>query len=336
MTPERPTCREQDAITDAAAYWCMRLHAPDCSTLERQAFARWLDEDPRHAVEYRAMEQIWHTTDLLPRTPFVLEPDPIEPRGRLGATPLRRLATAAVIGLLGLPSAAWLGWEQGWVPNAYQHLESTDQVRSVQLSDGSQVQLNLDTELRFFNFKDQRRVALVKGEAFFEVRHDSAHPFIVRAGNGQTRVTGTGFNVWKYQDQVTVTLVEGSVQVSHDGGTGGHRLDPGMQAHYQAGDFEPQLSQTADNGNSLAWRTGHLVLDNLTLAEALPSINRYLARPLRLADRTVGQIRISGTYSTRDIEGLVRTLPKVLPVYLTRSQDGSTVLNRISPAPSRG
>ncbi len=336
MTPDRPTCSAQDAITDAAAYWCMRLHAPDCSTLERQAFARWLEEDPRHGVEYRAMEQIWHTTDLLPRTPIVLEPDPVEPRRRLGATSLRRLATAAMIGVLGLPLAAWIGWEQGWVPNGYQHLQSTDHVRSMRLSDGSQVELNLDSELRFFNFKDQRRVALVKGEAFFEVRHDSAHPFIVRAGSGQTRVTGTRFNVWKYQDQVRVTLVEGSVLVSSDGDTGGYRLGPGMQAHYQTGDVEPQLSQTEDNGDSLAWRNGRLVLDDLTLAEALPSINRYLAKPLRLADRNVGQIRISGTYSTHDVEGLVRTLPKVLPVYLTRSQDGSTVLNRISPAPSRG
>jgi transmembrane sensor len=106
--------------------------------------------------------------------------------------------------------------------------------------------------------------------------HDSSHPFIVRAGNGQTRVTGTQFNVWKYEDQVKVTLVEGSVLVSNDGNAGGYRLGPGMQASYHTGDFEPQLSQSDDSGNSLAWRSGKLVLDNLSLEQALPVINRYL------------------------------------------------------------
>lgn len=168
------------------------------------------------------------------------------------------------------------------------------------------------------------------------MQHDSSHPFIVHAGRGQTRVTGTQFNVWKYQDQVKVTLVEGSVLVSSDGTTGGYRLGPGMQASYHKGDFEPQLEQSDDYGNSLAWRSGKLVLDNLSLEQALPVINRYLDAPLQLADASTGRIRISGIYNTREVARLVNNLPKVLPIYLTRSKDGSTVLNRISPPPDKG
>ncbi len=158
----------------------------------------------------------------------------------------------------------------------------------------------------------------------------------MHAGRGQTRVTGTQFNVWKYQDQVKVTLVEGSVLVSSDGSAGGYRLGPGMQASYHKGDFEPQLEQSDDYGNSLAWRDGKLVLDNLSLEQALPIINRYLDAPLLLADASTGRIRISGIYNTREVGRLVNNLPKVLPVYLTRSKDGSTVLNRISPPPDKG
>ncbi|MGK9522743.1 FecR domain-containing protein, partial [Salmonella enterica subsp. enterica] len=82
------------------------------------------------------------------------------------------------------------------------------------------------------NYKDQRRVTLKKGEAFFNVAHDSRHPFIVRAGEGQVRVTGTQFNVWKYEDQVRVMLLEGSVQVSSDQAHASVALSPGMQASY--------------------------------------------------------------------------------------------------------
>ncbi|MDZ3992357.1 FecR family protein [Pseudomonas sp. Teo4] len=324
-----------DAITDAAAHWCMRLHADDCTPAEREAFARWLAADARHAEEYQAMLEIWDTADLLPRTATVVEFNPA-PSPTRRAYQWRPLASAAAIALAVLPLAGWIGWEQGWLPNQYQHFEASDRMQTVQLSDGSQVDLNLNTELTYLNYKDQRRVNLKRGEAFFKVKHDSAHPFIVHAGRGQTRVTGTQFNVWKYQDEVKVTLVEGSVLVSSDGSDGGYRLGPGMQASYHTGDFEPQLVQSNDYGNALAWRSGKLILDNLSLDQALPVINRYLEAPLLLADASTGRIRISGIYNTREVGRLVDNLPKVLPVYLTRSKDGSTVLNRISPPPSEG
>ncbi|QHG64602.1 FecR family protein [Pseudomonas putida] len=335
MNQDRLNPSPDEAITDAAAHWCMRLHADDCTQVEREAFARWLAADPRHAEEYQAMLEIWQTADLLPRTATVIDFNP-PARHAPRARNWRPLASAAALVLLALPLAGWVGWEQGWVPNHYQHFEAGNDTRTVQLSDGSTVELNLHTELTYLNYKDQRQVTLKRGEAFFKVQHDSSHPFIVRAGRGQTRVTGTQFNVWKYQDQVKVTLVQGSVLVSSDGGAGGYRLGPGMQASYHTGDFEPQLAENDDYDNSLAWRNGKLVLDNLSLEQALPVINRYLDAPLLLADPGTGRIRISGIYNTREVERLVDNLPKVLPIYLTRSKDGSTVLNSISPPPDKG
>ncbi|WP_028633846.1 FecR family protein [Pseudomonas parafulva] len=334
MNQDLPNKRPDDAITDAAAHWCMRLHADDCQAAEREAFAHWLAADPRHAVEYQAMLEIWETADLLPRSQEVAA-SPNRSGRPARVRRWRTQACAAAIALAVLPLAGWMGWEQGWLPNHYQHLEAGDHMQTVQLSDGSTVQLNLNTELTYLNFKDQRQVTLKRGEAFFSVQHDTSHPFIVRAGNGQTRVTGTQFNVWKYQDHVKVTLVEGSVLVSSDG-SGGYRLGPGMQANYRQGDFEPQLEQPDDFANTLAWRSGKLVLDSISLEQALPMINRYLDKPLRLADAGTGHIRISGVYNTREVGQLVNNLPKVLPVYLTRSKDGSTVLNRISPPPRKG
>ncbi len=332
MNQDRPTIHTDDSMADAAAHWCMRLHEGDCTTAEREAFAQWLAADPRHAEEYQAMLDIWYTADLLPRPVQANgHPAPVRRSGRRW----RAQAYAAVIALAALPLVGWIGWEQGWVPNRYQHVETTDHMQTVQLSDGSTVQLNLNTDLTYLNFKHQRRVTLKRGEAFFTVHHDSSHPFVVRAGNGQTRVTGTRFNVWKYQDRVKVTLVEGSVLVSSEGNAG-YRLGPGMQATYRKGDYEPQLLENSNFADALAWRSGKLVLDNLSLEQALPVINRYLDAPLRLADASTGRIRISGVYNTREVEGLVNNLPKVLPVYLTRSKDGSTVLNRISPPPGKG
>jgi transmembrane sensor len=331
MTDKSLSEAEYDAITDAAAHWCMRLHASDCTTAERRAFEQWHDAHPLHAFEYAAMLEIWDVADHLPRS----EPSP----ARVRLQPRRRssnYAVAAAIGLLALPLAAFTGWEAGWLPSSYKHYETENSLRQVTLDDGSQVELNLGTELVYSNYKDQRRVTLKKGEAFFNVSHDPQHPFIVRAGDGQVRVTGTQFNVWKYEDHVRVMLLQGSVLVSSDDAHSGLRLSPGMQASYNHGDASPLAQPIAPGDTALAWRDGKLILDNLALADALPLINRYLSKPVMLADADTGAIRIGGIYNINEVSNLVPSLPKVLPVYLTQNQDGNPVLNSIPRKTPKG
>jgi transmembrane sensor len=326
MTDNPLSQAQYDAITDAAAHWCMRLHATDCSVEERLEFEQWRDAHPLHAFEYEAMLEIWDVAGDLPR------PEAVVPIARLKPqTPWRTFGIAAAVCALALPLAAYSGWSLGWLPNSYQHFEATGNVRHVTLSDGSEVELNLGSELTFSNYKDQRRVTLEKGEAFFSVSHDTRHPFVVKAAEGRIRVTGTRFNVWMYEDQVKVNLIEGSVLVSSNDDLAGDglRLGPAMQASYGHGDLIPRISQTYDNDNSLAWRSGKLVLDDLALAEALPLINRYLNKPLMVADNSTGSIRIGGIYNVKELNSLVSSLPKVLPVYLTRNKDGNPVLNSI-------
>jgi transmembrane sensor len=331
MTQDTLSEAEYDAITDAAAHWCMRLHAADCTDEERRAFEQWHAAHPLHAFEYEAMLEIWDVAEHLPRpepAPVVL---PVSQRFR----PWRQYAVAAGVCALALPLAAYTGWNLGWLPNSYQHFAATDAVRQVTLSDGSQLELNLNTDLTFSNYKNERRVTLKKGEAFFTVSHDLTHPFIVRAGEGQIRVTGTRFNVWLYEDQVRVNLIEGSVLVTSDATLPGDglRLGPSMQARYRHGDYMPQISQTYANDTALAWRSGKLVLDNLALNEALPLINRYLNNPLMLADTSTGSIRVGGVYNIKELHNLVNSLPKVLPVYLTRNKEGNPVINSLPQKP---
>ncbi|MGY4495826.1 FecR family protein [Pseudomonas sp. TE3610] len=319
-----------DAIAEAAAHWCLRLNSDDCTAQERAAFEQWVAASPEHAAEFAAMQDLWGLSAHLPRPqPDQALPTPRAPRS------VRRWAVAAAVALLGLPLAAFTGWNAGWLPDAYQHESSQGALRQVVLGDGSRVELNLNSELTYTHFKDHRQVRLSHGEAFFEVAHDAQHPFVVKAAEGRIKVTGTRFNVWKYQDQVRVTLLEGSVLVSSINADpdGGFRLSPGMQARYKAGDYEPQLSQTYAGDTSLAWRDGKLILDNLPLVDALPLINRYLEKPLVLGDDRSARIRIGGMYDTSRIRSLVTSLPKVLPIYLTRNSEGDTVLNSIPSQP---
>ncbi len=187
--------------------------------------------------------------------------------------------------------------------------------------------MNQRTTLWFANFRDRRSVTLTEGEAFFDVQHNAGHPFIVNAGTGDVTVTGTMFNVWKYREQVVVTLTEGSVKVRNKADTSEQiaYLTPGLQARYGNGEDAPQIARA--NPDALAWRDGKLVFNDLPLAEALPLINRYLDKPVLLANRDTANLHIGGIYDIRNLDEMVLALPKVLPVKLSRTADGNTVIS---------
>ncbi|MBB3104560.1 FecR family protein [Azomonas macrocytogenes] len=330
MTSRNKAPLTNDSIIDEAAHWCMRLHSGECTDQERKEFDHWLKSSPVHAREYKAMQEIWFFSERLPRKaqrPNAL-PSYQRPLTRTLCSRLRpSLAMASTI-LVTLFVGGWFGWQKDLVPNWYQHFSTSNVVQRVELVDGSQVELNLNTAFTYLNFRQHRSVTLTDGEAFFKVNKDMSRPFIVKAGKGSITVTGTQFNVWKYADQVIVTLTEGSVKVMNDadGAKQAAMLSPGMQARYASS--MPHISvQFVDTESALAWRDGKLILNNLTLVEALPLINQYLDKPVLLGDSAPVNSRIGGIYNTRNISDLVHALPRVLPISLSQNTEGNVIIN---------
>ncbi|MDL2304547.1 FecR domain-containing protein [Bacteroides sp. OttesenSCG-928-D19] len=84
------------------------------------------------------------------------------------------------------------------------------------LPDGSIVWLNIGSTLTYeTTFLRNRRITL-DGEALFEIRKDSKHPFVVSVDDVQVKVHGTRFNVEAYpsNDEIRVALLNGEVAVS--------------------------------------------------------------------------------------------------------------------------
>lgn len=83
------------------------------------------------------------------------------------------------------------------------------------LPDGSVVWINSGTKISYKAEQNTRDVYL-EGEAYFKVKHDAEHPFVVHAGNIEVKALGTEFNVLAYpgEDHVETTLIQGKVQVT--------------------------------------------------------------------------------------------------------------------------
>lgn len=295
--------------SEIAADWCVRLHFEECGEADRAEFLRWYHADPQHAAEYANMCRIWQVSERLP----VVSAPPARNR----AMPLLARAAVVVLALGGLWGA---GWSVGLLPGEVRYFAAEQSRRQVQLPDQSQVELNRLTRLIYLGYRQQRQVYLRDGEAFFDVQRDLDRPFVIGADNASVRVTGTHFNVWTAPAQTTVTVSEGAVLVSRgDGGEGrnqGAELTAGMQAEMRNGRLA-QLRRV-DPARATAWRNGKLMLDDVSLREAIPLINRYLDVPLQLDGGEVGELRVGGIYDTTELGRLVSALPQILPVKLRR------------------
>lgn len=127
---------------------------------------------------------------------------------------------------------------------------------TLQLIDGTKVHLNSGSSLTYpLHFETANRIVFLDGEAYFDVAHDPAKPFIVETKQTRIKVLGTQFNVSSdlTKTKTLTTLIKGKVEVSL--GSSHKILAPGMQAESDPQQQHIVLKQ-ADLKEILAWRDG--------------------------------------------------------------------------------
>ena len=142
----------------------------------------------------------------------------------------------------------------------------------VTLSDGTRVMLNANSTLEYpasFDDAETREVRL-KGEAHFEVTKNPHRPFVVKAGEMQTQVLGTIFDVKAYRkDAPKVTLMQGKVKVSNADTE--VEMRPGQTATLQA----DKIVVSKASSSASDWLEGDFDMDQVTLAEAMSDIGAW-------------------------------------------------------------
>ena len=142
----------------------------------------------------------------------------------------------------------------------------------VTLSDGTKVMLNANSTLEYPASFDDAEVweVRLKGEAHFEVTKNPHRPFVVRAGEMQTQVLGTIFDVKAYRkDAPKVTLMQGKVKVSNADTE--VEMRPGQTATLQA----DKIVVSKASSSASDWLEGDFDMDQVTLAEAMSDIGAW-------------------------------------------------------------
>lgn len=172
--------------------------------------------------------------------------------------------------------------------------------REISLPDGSSIWLNQNSVLSYEKDFETRKVFL-DGEAYFDVKHDSESPFMVRSGKSSTEVLGTTFNVKASNGvDVSVALFTGKVAFTAP------KMDriimaPGEQISYnnKSGSI---VRDAIDDVNILSWQTGILKFDKVGIINVVQQIEAHYDREIILVSDIDNNCTFTGNFDNIPIE----------------------------------
>lgn len=321
---------------DPVSHWEMGDAASERAAdfFARRRFGAWSDQDQNELDAWLAESALHHVAWLrlegaVARTAHLVAFDPREfgqaEHGRRASIlrprfviPLLVAASVALIAALGAPFVVqWL------TPPDRTFSTDIGGRTTLKFADGTEVELNTDTSMRFRMTTAERTVWLDKGEAWLHVAHDAAKPFTLIVGTHRVVDLGTEFVVRRDDQNVEVALLNGRAMLKTQG-TATTMLAPGDDALATSESTSVRKMTPQDLADELAWRRGMLVFRNKSLADVARELNRYNATKLVIADASIAGIRISTSLRADDYEGFVRVAEMALN--LRANREGNEIL----------
>lgn len=318
-TSDRLTGSEMGAteIDLLAADWLQRRHFWNWTDADQAALDAWLNASDKHRIAYLRQSAVWNSAErLVALRPF--ESGNGAPGG-LGSFMRRPF----VLPLLAAASIALVAfWGGSFVASLMQPPDRTDSTdvggrTLLSFADRTEIELNTDTTVRTRMTTAERTVWLEKGEAWFHVAHDAAHPFTVIVGKHRITDLGTEFLVRRGADAVDVTVMNGRASLSADGAQTA-TLIPGEEAVATPTTLSVTRKTPQELADALAWRRGELVFRHARLSEVVHEFNRYNATKLVIADPSIADETVSADIRTDEFEEFLTMAQTVLGLRVDR------------------
>lgn len=278
----------------------------------------WLEEDPRNRTEFVALGKYWNcrptekesAADSFSRAKEKIFCTRAKSRRAFGYRRLRQGVYATVFSLVTLLLAAIV--VSNAVTKEYTY-SAGDSIGKFTLPDGSNVTLNKGCILNYSEAPLRReRQASLSGEAYFDIRHDSRHPFCVHAGDARIKVLGTRFGARLSGDgSVSTALEEGSVKFVC--GKVSETLSPGETLSYSFDDGT--VTKTSGDVESfIAWKNGIVRYRSKPLSAIAEEISATYGCNV-LIDSQLKDILMSGAFfADQSLEDVLRILQSCLNV----------------------
>ena len=343
-----------------ASEWLMRLQGDSVPEADVVAWLNWCAADAENLQAFDSVERLYNQLQSLPpvdRNSFLsLANVDVRRRKaaglrqsaiRAGARRYRVAVAAIAVGLLIVGSL--FGWLH--VSSSPQTIEARDYraprgfQKAVVLADRSRLTLAGDTEVHSHFTADVRYLELRAGEAYFEVSHNRARPFVVEAGPIRVTAVGTKFNIRRASSRTIVVVTEGAVDVTtkdavtetedatsplrlgvlppnEEGVTTTVRIHEGQQAIRLATEHGLSVSNVR-SAAAIAWRDGKLEYIMEPLGSVVEDVNRYTSRPIVIGDARLSNLIFTGTIFRDHADDWVWNLQSAFPIRAEMTTDGT-------------
>ncbi len=302
--------------SDEALRWIMKLHSGTATVADRRGFQAWRAQSETHEAAAKEAESLWAEAGDLHVDPETGVARP----GRAGGGATRRNFIAGAAGFAVVGSGLWAtGALRSWTAD---YRTGTAETRAVSLPDGSRVTLNARSAIGLRFSTAGRRVALLDGQAFFEVAPDSARPFEVESGGVVTTAVGTAFDVDRNLGDggVVVSVTQHAVVVSASASglsTERIRLLEDQSVEVDAGGHIGLVTSRAASVTA-AWQTGMYIAEDRTLGSVVAALQSYHVGWLVIRGRDTAALRVNAVLNLRAPDQSLDVLANGLPIIVRR------------------
>lgn len=301
---------------------------------EKEQLDHWLDESDENRKELSNAEKIWNLSNIEDDGAFdtnkgwqKMEKRIHQPgvdsdiRKRLLYPQLIKIAASLLI-LLSI--GAFIYWISGPGQFIKVTAENKKILSPVILPDGTKVCLNVGAALKYpKKFKKDIRTVELTGEAFFDVTHDSSHPFIIQTSKAKIKVLGTSFNVAAYQtsDSVQVVVETGTVELSSKTNDNLVRLTKGNTGVYYANNNKLLKSDRSDI-NAISWKTNVIIFKNVDLLYVTKTLQKLFAQPFHFENEKLKNCRVNSDFKDVNLDSIIKTIKIVSKINIEKTSNG--------------
>lgn len=229
-----------------------------------------------------------------------------------------KFVAVSILVLISMMYVLNLSLYQGKVAETITYQTGASEIKSIELNDGSEIQLNENSTITIASGSGGDMSARLNGQAYFEIVSNADRRFQVLTSESIISVLGTSFdiNTLRSSGNVIVAVSEGKVSFSTLNETSETILTENMVGMYEkkSGTI---LEESSEIYNYLSWLHGNIIFNNTPFDQVLQQLERIFDITNELEDGELSTLSLTANFNRDSLENVLNTISEGLNINYT-------------------